>query len=149
MRYPFKNIKTIDRDGFLWYNTVDTNNTDNTESEARMKLNFSGKQDVYLEIAEKYKEYIELGIIKNGEKLPSVRTAAGELGVNPNTVAKAYAILEEQGYTVALPKKGAFVTHGEALEIKEDERKKLVYTLRESGVDKETVLKWIEEVYGK
>jgi GntR family transcriptional regulator len=87
-----------------------------------MKLNFSGKQDVYLEIAQKYKEYIELGIIKNGEKLPSVRTAAGEMGVNPNTVAKAYALLEEQGYVRALPKKGAFVTFGEAPAEKEDDK---------------------------
>ena len=114
-----------------------------------MKLNFSGKQDVYLEIAQKYKEYIELGIIKNGEKLPSVRIAAGELGVNPNTVAKAYALLEEQGYVRALPKKGAFVTFGEVAEKKDDERKKMVYALRDGGVDKETLLKWIEEVYVK
>jgi GntR family transcriptional regulator len=101
-----------------------------------------------LEIAQKYKEYIELGIIKNGEKLPSVRTAAGELGVIPNTVAKAYAVLEEQGYVCALPKKGAFVTFGEASPQKEDERKKMVYTLKDSGVDKKTLLTWIEEVYG-
>jgi GntR family transcriptional regulator len=113
-----------------------------------MKLNFSGKQDVYLEIAQKYKEYIELGIIKNGEKLPSVRTAAGELGVNPNTVAKAYAALEEQGYVCALPKKGAFVTFGEEPAKKEDERKKMIYNLRDMGVDKETLILWIEEIYG-
>ena len=114
-----------------------------------MKLNFSGKQDVYLEIAQKYKEYIELGIIKNGEKLPSVRTAAGEMGVNPNTVAKAYALLEEQGYVRALPKKGAFVTFGEAPAEKEDEHKKMIYALRDAGIDKETLLTWLEEVYGK
>ena len=114
-----------------------------------MKLNFSGKQDVYLEIAQKYKEYIELGIIKIGEKLPSVRTAAGELGVNPNTVAKAYAVLEEQGYVRSLPKKGAFVTFGESPTEKEDERKKMLYALRDAGVDKETLYRWIEEVYVK
>jgi len=113
-----------------------------------MKLNFSGKQDVYLEIAQKYKEYIELGIIKNGEKMPSVRTAAGELGVNPNTVAKAYAVLEEQGYVCALPKKGAFVTFGEMPAEKDNEYKKMIYTLREKGVDKATLILWIEEIYG-
>ncbi|MBQ9746443.1 MAG: GntR family transcriptional regulator [Clostridia bacterium] len=113
-----------------------------------MELKFSGKQDVYLEIAEKYKEYIKLGIIKNGEKLPSVRTAAGELGVNPNTVAKAYAVLEEQGFLRALPKKGAFVTYSGAECEKEDERKKMIYTLRDMGVDKATLKLWIEEIYG-
>ena len=138
----------IDKLYYVYYNTVTTHNTDNTESEACMKLNFSGKQDVYLEIANKYKEYIELGIIKNGEKLPSVRTAAGELGVNPNTVAKAYAVLEEQGYVCALPKKGAFVTFGEKPAEKEDERKKMISALRDAGVDKSTLILWIEEIYG-
>ena len=63
-----------------------------------MRFNFSGKQDVYIEIAERYREYIELGVIKCGEKLPSVREAAEELGVNPNTIARAYNLLEEKGY---------------------------------------------------
>lgn len=113
-----------------------------------MELKFSGKQDVYLEIAEKYKEYIRLGIIKNGEKLPSVRTAAGELGVNPNTVAKAYSVLEEQGFVCSLPKKGAFVTYTSEEKADKDERKRYVFALRDSGVDKETLLEWIKEVYG-
>ena len=113
-----------------------------------MELKFSGKQDVYLEIAEKYKEYIRLGIIKNGEKLPSVRTAAGELGVNPNTVAKAYSVLEEQGYVCSLPKKGAFVTYTPEEKAEEDERKRYVYALRDAGVNRETLMEWIKEVYG-
>ncbi|MBQ9112842.1 MAG: GntR family transcriptional regulator [Clostridia bacterium] len=78
-----------------------------------MAFGFSGKQDVYIEIAEKYEQYILSGIYTSGDKLPSVRTAAGEIGVNPNTVARAYAILEEKGYIRALPKKGAYVIYGE------------------------------------
>ena len=62
-----------------------------------MKSGFSGEQDVYLEIAQRYREYIRLGVLRAGERLPSVRTAAGELGVNPNTVARAYAVLESEG----------------------------------------------------
>lgn len=114
-----------------------------------MELKFSGKQEIYLEIAEKYKEYIRLGIIENGEKLPSVRTAACELGVNPNTVAKAYSVLEEQGFVCSLPKKGAFVTYKKDDEKREDERKKMVYALRDAGVDRATLEKWIEEVYSQ
>ena len=44
-----------------------------------MAWKFSGKSDVYVQIAEKYENYIKLGVLKNGEKLPSVRTAAEEL----------------------------------------------------------------------
>ena len=116
-----------------------------------MQLNFSGKQDVYLEIAEKYKEYIKLGIIKNGEKLPSVREAACEMGVNPNTVARAYTRLEEEGYIRALPKKGAFVTYSEAQTQKtsEPDKRNVIFALRDMGISRETLQKWIEEVYGE
>ena len=115
-----------------------------------MELKLSGKQDVYLEVAEKYKEYIKLGIIKKGEKLPSVRTAAGELGINPNTVAKAYSNLEEEGFILALPKKGAYVIYDL---IEKDSTQsyskelELIHKIKESGIDRETILKLIEEVY--
>ena len=112
-----------------------------------MQLNFSGKQDVYIEIAERYKEYIKLGVIKNGEKLPSVRDAAGELGVNPNTVARAYGLLEEQGFIKALPKKGAFVIYGEGEEKREPDKREIIYALKDMGVSKRSLLEWIEEVY--
>ena len=112
-----------------------------------MHLNFSGKQDVYIEIAEKYKEYIELGVYKNGEKLPSVREAAGELGVNPNTIARAYTLLEEEGYVCSLPKKGAFVIFGEPQEREEPDKKAVIYALCDMGISKKTLLEWIEEVY--
>ena len=78
-----------------------------------MAFNFSGKQDVYIEIAEKYKQYIECGVYAYGDKLPSVRHTACDIGVNPNTVARAYALLEELNYIRALPKKGAYVIYGD------------------------------------
>ena len=113
-----------------------------------MQLNFSGKQDVYLEIAERYKEYIKLGIIKTGEKLPSVREAACEMGVNPNTVARAYSKLEEEGYIKSLPKKGAFVTYGEQVETaSEPDKKNVICAFRDMGISRATLEKWIEEVY--
>ncbi len=111
-----------------------------------MQLKLTGKQDVYLEIARRYREYIELGIYKNGEKLPSVREAACELGVNPNTIAKAYALLEEEGIIRTLPKKGAFVSSEAETDEKADQ-KSVIISLKEMGIDKQTVLKWIEEVY--
>ncbi len=114
-----------------------------------MQTNFSGKQDVYLEIAERYKEYIKLGIIKNGEKLPSVRVLAGELSVNPNTVARAYSQLEEDGFIRALPKKGAFVIWNSENEENEPDKKNIIYALRDMGVSRSSLLKWIEEVYGE
>ncbi len=111
-----------------------------------MHLKLTGKQDVYLEIARRYREYIARGVYKDGEKLPSVREAAGEMGVNPNTVAKAYALLEEEGFVRTLPKKGAFVT-ASPQEIVIPNRKHTIRELKNLGIKKETLLAWIEEVY--
>lgn len=114
-----------------------------------MQLNFSGKQDVYLEIAERYKEYIKLGVYKNGDKLPSVREAAGELGVNPNTIARAYAMLEKEGFICALPKKGAFVTQGKSDASSPPDKRSVIAALRDMGIEKQTLIDWIEEVYSE
>ena len=75
---------------------------------------FSSKRDVYIEIADRYEKYITLGVIKSGEKLPSVRVTAGELGVTPNTVQRAYSLLEERGFKGSFTIKAVddkFVTH--------------------------------------
>ena len=112
-------------------------------------MRFSGKQDVYIEIAEKYKEYIKLGVIKSGEKLPSVRHAAGEMGVNPNTVARAYSMLEAEGYIRALPKKGVFVIWEKNAGSDAPDKKNVIFGLRDMGISKEVLLEWVEEVYGK
>ncbi len=114
-----------------------------------MQLNFSGRQDVYLEIAERFKEYIQLGVYKNGDKLPSVREAAGELGVNPNTIARAYSELEKQGLICALPKKGAFVTQGNSDTQSPPDKRAVISALRDMGIEKQTLIDWIEEVYGE
>lgn len=113
-------------------------------------LNFSGKQDVYIELAERYKQYIISQIYKNGEKLPSVRLVAAELGVNPNTVAKAYALLEREGYIIALPKKGAYVVY-EADDAKTTSKsRELIKVLNEgksAGITYEEMAALVKEVY--
>jgi GntR family transcriptional regulator len=118
------------------------------ERRVHVNRNFSGKQNVYEEIAEQYKEYIRLGLLASGEKLPSVRAAAIELGVNPNTVARAYARLEEDGYVKSLPKKGIYVSFLEPEDEKADVKHKVILReLKQKGISKESLLKWIEEVY--
>ena len=115
-----------------------------------MIKSFSSKRDVYLEIAERYEKYITLGVIKSGEKLPSVRTAATELRVNPNTVQRAYALLEEKGLIRSLPKKGAFVIYGDEPQEKCQTFNTLtaaILTLKEQGISQDQIISVIEEVY--
>ena len=112
---------------------------------------FSGKKDVYLEIAERYANYIRLGVLRNGDRLPSVRVAAGELGVNPNTVQKAYVHLEAEGMIRALPKKGAFVTYVANSEPQNEEQnhaiRQALSQWKAQGMDKQHLLQLLEEVY--
>ena len=89
-----------------------------------MQANFTGKREIYLEVAEKYESYIKLGILSPGEKLPSVRAAAQEMGINPNTMARAYSYLEERGLIYTLPKKGVYVSSPEEGNENEDILKK-------------------------
>ena len=116
-----------------------------------MQRFFSGKQEVYLEIAQRYAEYIRIGVLQDGDRLPSVRTAAGELGVNPNTVQKAYAHLESQGLICTLPKKGVFVTYSVAGADSTQQQYKAaleaVRQLQQLGISKALIDKAVEEVF--
>lgn len=108
----------------------------------------SKKTMIYLEIVNEYKKYINLGILKHGDKLPSVRSLACELGINPNTVSKSYQILEEEGFIKIYPKKGAYVSY-----IVNDENviglwKEQIELLKNSGLSKEKFYQLIEEIYG-
>ena len=76
-------------------------------------ISLQGKGSIYEQIEHQLIRYIELGVLKPNDKLPSVRQFALELGVNPNTVMKAYQELEEHGYIYTLSKKGAFVAENE------------------------------------
>ena len=109
------------------------------------------KRDVYLEIAERYEKFIAIGVIKPGEKLPSVRIAATEHRVNPNTVQKAYTYLEEKGLIRTMPKKGAYVIGRDAETVEsqpslEALTGELIH-LRSLGASEERIIELIEEVY--
>ncbi|MBO4990259.1 MAG: GntR family transcriptional regulator [Clostridia bacterium] len=108
-----------------------------------MQIKLQGNGHVFQEIVSAYKRYIELGVLKEGEKLPSVRELAIDLGVNPNTVEKAYSTLSADGYVTVLPKKGAFV----APRVKDDPVLTQIRHLKESGITKDALLSAIETVY--
>ena len=113
-----------------------------------MAFRFSGKQDVYIEIATMYKGYIDSGIYKNGDKLPSVRYVALELNVNPNTVSKAYSLLESWGYISSINKKGAFVIFsGECID-KTEKILSSINELKSDGVTYNEILTVLKGVYG-
>ena len=108
-----------------------------------------GKANVYENLVAELKRLIELGVLQDGEKLPSVRMYAVERRVNPNTVAKAYATLEADGYLRVQPKQGAFVCFGSQAPIQVcDEIEQQVSAWKNSGVAKERLQCVIAQVYG-
>jgi GntR family transcriptional regulator len=52
---------------------------------------------VYLQLMEQLRHAVETGVLREGDQLPTIRKVAGDLVVNPNTVARAYRELEHEG----------------------------------------------------
>ena len=65
---------------------------------------------LYEQIVRGFEKMILQGILPDGAALPSVRSLAMELSVNPNTIQRAYNELEKNGWTVSAPGKGSFVS---------------------------------------
>jgi len=64
---------------------------------------------MYLQIVQQVKEALRLGLLEVGDQLPTVREVVADVGINPNTVAKAYRELEREGLVDARPGRGTFV----------------------------------------
>src|SRR5438552_9649854 len=73
-------------------------------------MNFQDTKAIYLQIADYITEQILLKNLKPMEKIPSVRELAVSLEVNPNTVMRAYAYLEEKGVLLTQRGLGYFIT---------------------------------------
>ena len=73
-------------------------------------LDYRDKRPIYEQVVEKLERLIVSGGLEPLTKMPSVRSLAMELSVNPNTVQRAYAQLEQDGYLYTVSGRGSFVT---------------------------------------
>ena len=73
-------------------------------------LDYQSRNPIYLQIMEQIERYIALGILKEQDALPSIRELASYLGINPNTVKKAYTELENKNMIVSISTKGCFIS---------------------------------------
>jgi len=112
-------------------------------------INLQGKDSIYEQIKGQIEKFITSGIMKPDEKLPSVRYLANDLGVNPNTVMKAYQELEKNGYIYTVNKKGVFVSK----DIKkhkiahQDTMIKMLRALKAEGYSKQDIIDSLDEIY--
>ena len=73
------------------------------------QINFKSGKPVYVQLIDQIRHAAASGALREGEALPSLRPLAEELRINRNTVAKAYAELENQGVIETVPGKGCFL----------------------------------------
>ena len=85
-------------------------------------LDYRDSRPIYAQIIDGLKEQITGGALKPGDKLPSVRELASVLAINPNTIQRAYRLLEFNGWIVTIPGKGCFVCENEKSREQEVER---------------------------
>ena len=75
-----------------------------------INIDYTKRCPIYEQIVTEIEREITLGILKPNVQIPSVRTLACDLGINPNTVKKAYDILEEKGLIISKSTKGTFIS---------------------------------------
>ncbi len=112
-------------------------------------MQLEGGAPIYEQLVERITGLIAGGSLKENEKLPAVREVAKSLGINPNTVQKAYAMLEQKGLTYSIPAKGSYVGKSEKTE--EIIKSRILGTLAENiaeaikaGITKNEIIKLVE-----
>ena len=95
-----------------------------------MHLDYRDVRPIYTQITDGFKDQITTGILHTGDKLPSVRELASELAINPNTIQRAYRMLETEGWIVTVPGKCCFVSANSSCQ--EQEKKKLLLVFDET-----------------
>ena len=74
------------------------------------RLNTHSGVPPYLQIVQQVKQALQVGILEEGDQLPTVKDVAGSVAINPNTVFKAYRELEMLGLVEGRTGSGTFVT---------------------------------------
>lgn len=72
-------------------------------------LDYRDARPIYTQICDGIRQQILTGVLREGDKLPSVRELAMELAINPNTIQRSYRALEDEGWIASVAGKGSFV----------------------------------------
>ena len=110
-------------------------------------LDFTSKEPIVSQIHAQIVRFIEAGILSPGDRLPSVRQLAQDNGINPNTVAKAYTMLEQSGVVYNLPKKGVYVAQIDTKASRHSQILTVLRPLKDSGFTKAEILAAADELF--
>jgi GntR family transcriptional regulator len=117
-------------------------------------LDYRDKRPIYEQVADKLSQLIVCGALSSNTRMPSVRTLALELSVNPNTIQRAYAQLEQDGYLYTVMGRGNYVTHEQ--EWKTSKQRSILEALksllREAhlvALAKEQIIQLLDDIYAE
>lgn len=114
-------------------------------------MQLEGGTSINEQLCKRITELISNGTFAENEKLPAIREVAKSLGINPNTVQKAYAQLEQRGLIYSIPAKGSYVSERSNTSeiIKKQAVTEVEKALRNAinaGVEREELLQLIEKI---
>ena len=78
-----------------------------------IRLDYRDARPIYEQVRDGLRSMMVTGVLAAGDKLPSVRSLATELAINPNTIQRAYTQLEAEGYVYTVSGRGTFVSEGQ------------------------------------
>lgn len=115
-------------------------------------LDFRDKRPIYEQAAEKLERLIVGGALEADSRMPSVRSLAMELGVNPNTIQRAYSQLEQEGYLYTVTGRGNFVApESEWRDGKQkkqlEEWRRITQSARDAGLTEEQLQRELHQIY--
>lgn len=115
-------------------------------------INYQSREPIYEQLYNNVVRLIGMGVLTPHSKLPTVRAMAQQLGINPNTVSKAYQMLEQNGYTYSTVGKGSFVSdNATAISGKQEEARsalvKAVKNAADVGISQNEVNAVVSDIF--
>ncbi len=122
----------------------------------QFRIDNASDRAVYLQIIDQVKRDVALGRLAKEERLPTVRQLSQQLTINPNTIAKAYRQLEQEGIIITRSGAGAFIANldsGLSRAVRRklicDELERIVVEAFHMQIDKETMTEWFNAILEK
>jgi len=112
------------------------------------------RKQLYEQLIDNVKNLILSGELSADDKLPSVRSLAKELGINPNTIQKAYTELERQGIIMTLQGRGSMILADknsladEKIEMLKEKLAAVAAEMRAAGIDEEKFIGFAKKAFG-
>ncbi len=115
-----------------------------------IQLNYRDTRPIYEQVKDGFRKLLLTGVLKEGDRLPSVRELSAQLAVNPNTIQRAYREMEAEGIVYTAQARGTFAASPDAL--RREQVGSLMASLRETaaqleamGVSREEIIRGLEE----